>query len=57
MPSSCTWKTLWWELEPRTMVHLDVGALEQAHARIVVSSVDIVKSSAKGFSILVEGDL
>ena len=57
MPSCCTWETLWWEFEPRTVVHLDVGALEQAHAGIVVSSIHIVKGSAKGFSILVKGYL
>jgi len=57
MPSSCAWETLWWEFESGTMVHLDVGALEQAHAGIVVSSIDIVKGSSKGFSILVEGNL
>ena len=57
MPSSCAWETLWWEFESGTMVHLDVGALEQAHTGIVVSSIDIVKGSSKGFSILVEGNL
>ena len=57
MSSGCTREALWWEFEPRTMVHLDVGALEQTHAGIVVSSKDIVKGSAKGFSILVERDL
>ena len=57
MPSCCTWETLWWEFEPRTVVHLDVGALEQAHAGIVVSSIHIVKGSAKGFSILIKGYL
>ena len=57
MSSGCTGKTLWWEFESWTMVHLDMGALEQTHARIVVSPVNIFKGNTEGLSILVEGDL
>ena len=57
MPSSCARETLWWKLEPWTVVHLDVGALEQAHPGIIVPSIDIFKSGTKRFSVLVEGDL